>query len=279
MKLDYRHLKSATALACVAGVMALSGCGGTLTPNVTDEGTAEKVVFPDVNKNRFDNKNGTFPNVDNIRMLAPGMTRDELYELIGRPHFSEGFKVREWDYLFNFRTPSGVIQCQMKVLFDKKLIAQSYYWKPEACFDQVKTKSAPAPAPAPVVAPVPVTKKFSLKGDVLFPFDSAVMTAAGRTEVKRVADEIKAMKNATAVVSGHTDLLGNAGYNQALSQRRAQAVAAELASHGVPPNTVQSVGRGENEPVTSCDAKLPKSALIACLQPNRRVDISVTGIQ
>lgn len=39
-----------------------------------------------------------------------GMNKDQIYQLAGRPHFAEGMSgVREWDYLFNFTGPEGII--------------------------------------------------------------------------------------------------------------------------------------------------------------------------
>lgn len=60
---------------------------------------------------------------------AFGMNKDQIYNLIGRPHFKEGFVVREWDYLFN----SNGTQCQFKILFDKNMNVGSTLWNPTNC--------------------------------------------------------------------------------------------------------------------------------------------------
>ena len=63
-----------------------------------------------------------------------GMNKDQIYELIGRPHFQEGlYGVREWDYLFNYRENGEHKTCQYKILFDKDKNAQSFFWLPEGC--------------------------------------------------------------------------------------------------------------------------------------------------
>src|SRR5690606_5044560 len=52
-------------------------------------------------KSRDRSHTGSYPNIDNLRQVGDGITRDQLYDLLGRPHFAEGFRVREWDYLFH----------------------------------------------------------------------------------------------------------------------------------------------------------------------------------
>lgn len=38
--------------------------------------------------------------------MRPGLTKDDIYKIPGRPHYDEGmYGVREWDYLFHFHTP------------------------------------------------------------------------------------------------------------------------------------------------------------------------------
>jgi OOP family OmpA-OmpF porin len=61
-----------------------------------------------------------------------------------------------------------------------------------------------------------------------------------------------------------------------LSQARAAAVANYLKAQGVKAGKVITAGKGDSQPVVTCDAKLPKEELKACLQPNRRVEIEVT---
>ena len=59
-------------------------------------------------------------NWDNVRMIERGMNKDQLYNLIGRPHFSEGlYGVEEWDYAFQLSLNGVHKICQYKILFDK----------------------------------------------------------------------------------------------------------------------------------------------------------------
>ena len=74
-------------------------------------------------------------------------------------------------------------------------------------------------------------------------------------------------------VVGYTDRIGSASYNQALSQRRAEAVRRALVDGGVAAEAIRAEGRGDAEPLVQCDQR-SQPALIACLAPNRRVQIS-----
>src|SRR3546814_1604081 len=105
-------------------------CSSDLSSEVRGAGAP---VFPDLATATF--AGGTYPNVDNLRAIAPGMTKDQLYDLIGRPHFHEGvFGVREWNYLFHFRDADGnASACQYQVRFDADALVASTHWKPSTC--------------------------------------------------------------------------------------------------------------------------------------------------
>ncbi|HWK60587.1 MAG TPA: outer membrane protein assembly factor BamE [Eoetvoesiella sp.] len=114
--------------------VALAACGNL--SQVSDQGTTSEPVWPDPASASFEA--GSYPKVDALRLIEPGMSKDQLYNLLGRPHFGEGLAgVREWDYLFHFRTSRGEKTCQYKILFDKDKHARSFFWKPEACVSQL----------------------------------------------------------------------------------------------------------------------------------------------
>ncbi len=78
---------------------------------------------------------------------------------------------------------------------------------------------------------------------------------------------------------GHADRFGSDSYNQSLSERRAMAVKTYLMGKGIADNRIYAEGKGEKQPVTRADeCKGGKTAkVIACLQPDRRVEIEVIG--
>lgn len=135
-----------------------------------------------------------------------------------------------------------------------------------------------APAPAPTTAKLQ-TRKITFSAEELFDFDKAVLKPAGKAGLDKLTAEINGVDYESVLVSGHTDRLGKTQYNQKLSERRAGAVKAYLLSKGIPDNRITSAGMGESKPVTKIDdCKGPVSKkLIACLQPDRRVEVDVTG--
>jgi OOP family OmpA-OmpF porin len=81
-------------------------------------------------------------------------------------------------------------------------------------------------------------------------------------------------------IVGHADRIGPAQYNQRLSERRAAAVGAYLAAHGVDGSTIAVSGVGSAEPVTGSQCKgVRGKGLIACLQPDRFAEVTVNGTQ
>lgn len=144
--------------------------------------------------------------------------------------------------------------------------------------------TATPPAPAVVVAPMPVTpitKKISFSGDALFAFDKADLKPEGVTMLDSLVGQLKGARYDAIVVTGHTDRIGSSQYNQKLSERRANTVKNYLVAQSVTASRIDAQGKGETEPVTKAgECKGAKSAkVVACLQPDRRVDVEVTGTQ
>jgi OOP family OmpA-OmpF porin len=82
-------------------------------------------------------------------------------------------------------------------------------------------------------------------------------------------------------IEGYTDRLGSDAYNRKLSQRRAESVKDYLVDSGeVQAAKIEAVGKSQSNPVTKpdeCKGNKRSPALIACLQPNRRVEVEVVG--
>lgn len=141
-----------------------------------------------------------------------------------------------------------------------------------------------APAPAPVVEPAPAVvvapKTFSLSSDVLFEFNKATLKPAASQALDTLFSQIVAAnpKDGAATVVGHTDRIGSDAYNQALSEQRARTVADYLIAKGLFADKVRVEGRGKSSPVTGNNCTTgSRSALIACLAPDRRVEIHLEG--
>ncbi|HYQ21852.1 OmpA family protein [Stenotrophomonas sp.] len=260
--------RNAAALVLAAGLLA--ACRSH-APAAEGPAEATTVAFPEASRASL--KEGVYPDVADLRRFAPGMSKRQLYTLLGTPHFNEGmWGVREWNYLFNFRTAQGAeyFTCQFQVRFDSKGIAQGGYWKPASC---AAVLDPPRPPPPPAPAPLP-EQPLRLSADALFGFDSASLSVEGQQAVQGVLAQVREASQVQSIqVVGYTDRIGSASYNQQLSQRRAEAVRQALVQGGVPAASISAEGRGAAEPLVQC-GQGNRRELIACLAPNRRVQIA-----
>lgn len=263
---------SSALLLSVSAALLLSACGTRhVSRDISPQGVAGEVIFPD--PAHIVMKGGTFPNLGDLRLVGPGMTKDQLYQLLGRPHFHEGYAgVREWDYLFHFRKDGKIITCQYKVVYDKEYLAQTFHWAPASCADMLAEPALPATAEVK-------ERTFRLSADALFEFAkyrADDILPRGREELAAIASQLKDADSASIKIVGHTDRIGSDAANQSLSQRRAQTVREFLVDRSVSASAITAEGRGESEPVKDCEEQA-RAALIACLTPNRRVEIQVAA--
>ncbi|GAB4384241.1 OmpA family protein [Albidovulum sp.] len=86
---------------------------------------------------------------------------------------------------------------------------------------------------------------------ILFAVDSDAVQPSIRGDLFAVAENLNRYPNTRVDVVGHTDSTGSAAYNQALSERRAAAVAAVLRSGGVASGRIAAYGLGETQPIAS----------------------------
>ena len=132
-------------------------------------------------------------------------------------------------------------------------------------------KPAPAQAearPAKPTYPAPLVLQ---DGIAHFEFDRADLSEKARAELDAwLAQPLPPGKSLR--VTGHADRLGPAPYNLKLSGRRALTVKKYLEGKGVAGKNIHVVAKGEADPVKECPGRASK-ATIACLAPNRRVEI------
>lgn len=266
-------LKTGIMLAAAA---LLSACAAK--SDVKPDGTTDNPVFPAVKRvaPSFDHNKGTFPTADELAQVKAGMTKDQFYKLLGRPHFNEGmFGVREWDYLFHFHTPGqgtdNVTTCQFKIIYDRDKIARSFHWH----------AVDPAEAVCPPAAPSENAQRYTVEADALFAFDKSGlddMNGEGKAKLDELAEKVKTFDRLRAIrITGHTDRMGSEAYNRRLSHERAETVRRYLISRSVSAGVMSAVGAGAERPVQECSRSLPRQAQIDCLAPNRRVEIEVDG--
>ena len=132
-----------------------------------------------------------------------------------------------------------------------------------------------------MLAPPPRSgEKITIGTDTLFDFDKALLRPEGRLALDSFISKMKGINAESILAVGHADRLGPGPYNQRLSEQRVEAVKAYLVDKGIEPGRVNTEGRGETQPVTkagTCEGPL-SARVIACLQPDRRVDLEVVSV-
>jgi OOP family OmpA-OmpF porin len=142
---------------------------------------------------------------------------------------------------------------------------------------------APAPAPFPVAAvaaaPLPVYEKVSINANVFFDSDRSALRQAGRDSLDEFVGKIHGLDAERITATGYSDRMGEGKANQALSQKRVDAVKAYLIGKGVASDRVQTGAKGESRPSTfagECkEANNVKN--VACMQSDRHVFVEVAG--
>ncbi len=160
--------------------------------------------------------------------------------------------------------------------------------------DLVPQKTAAITPPAPVAAPAPKTtpptepkpapqkllpQKINFSADALFDFDKSNLRPAGKAMLDDLTRVLQGATYEVILAIGHADRIGSHPYNRKLSVRRAETVKKYLVDKGIAQNRVYAEGKGETQPLTKpADCRMKnRKALISCLQPDRRVDVEVSG--
>ena len=102
----------------------------------------ENVRFPD-RSHSYKRKGigGDFVNVENLRNVRKGMSKEGVRRLLGNPHFNEGIAgARHWNYIFNFATgPEEHLSCQYQIEFERQenvgIVAKGIYWNTDSCLN------------------------------------------------------------------------------------------------------------------------------------------------
>ncbi len=137
---------------------------------------------------------------------------------------------------------------------------------------------------APIAKLTKTIEKITLNASALFKFDkrkTVDLLPQGKAQLDELAAKINSVYASVESIAlvGYTDRLGSDAYNNTLSADRANAVKAYLQSKGVT-SAMTTEGRGKAEPIAQCPGgNAPTAALTQCLQPNRRVEVAITGVK
>lgn len=122
----------------------------------------------------------------------------------------------------------------------------------------------------------------TLESDTLFAFgraDFQSLRSEGQGQLSAIASKLLSTPDiGKIVISGHADQLGDPQANLQVSRQRAQTIRTYLVGKGVPAELVAAQGEGSRKPLVKCDMQTPRAQLIKCLEPNRRVEIEVRGL-
>lgn len=110
--------------------------------------------------------------------------------------------------------------------------------------------------------------KVTFDSAILFAVNSSNLSADAQRNLRELAQSLNEYDNTNVLVVGHTDSSGDADYNQALSERRAQSAAMAMANAGVSTDRLEIVGYGETRPVSD-------NTTTAGRQQNRRVEVAI----
>ncbi len=145
---------------------------------------------------------------------------------------------------------------------------------PTAYAQQAPKPAATQPVP-PYTAPRPAAPQAATPSQaeaakflVFFDWDRSALTPEARKIIASAADEFKRTGSTRIVATGHTDLSGSPQYNLRLSERRAEAVKAELIRLGVPATVITTIGKGEEDPLVPTKDGVREAQ-------NRRVEIVI----
>ncbi len=186
------------------------------------------------------------------------------------------------------------VQARWRYMIDVSDLHSSLY-KSRMRFDQITTNIEmvyhpfrdsmvvpPSEAPLVFVSPEMVEKAFKLDSEVLFEFGNAELKNHDMDELDKMYNQLVNLnpKDREAIVIGYSDRIGSKVINHEISKKRTEAVAGYLIEKGFPADRIKIEFRGAADSVTGgqCDKMIVKEDKIACLTPDRRVEIRIMGI-
>jgi outer membrane protein OmpA-like peptidoglycan-associated protein len=122
--------------------------------------------------------------------------------------------------------------------------------------------------PGAIVERVGEGIQVTFQSGLLFDFDSDRVKSDAAQNLRNLSSSLDKYPNSSLLIVGHTDAVGSDDYNQTLSERRARSTAMYLASQGVSAARLQTVGRGETEPVSTNEDETGRTR-------NRRVEVAI----
>ena len=261
-------ISSMNKFLAACGLAIIAGCAGSggVDDKLRQPGDFADVAVDPTNMPAGYVRTGRTAAMEALARIKSGLTRAEVRSVLGEP--DEVQSEEWWFYVINLPLADGKnhLVCQYRISFDRGGKVMANDWRRPQCRDRFNALQQTEP------------QAITLSSDVLFAFDSADLTAAGTSELDTVLSVISSRIELERIaIVGHTDRTGVESYNQTLSVRRAKAVQDYLVTNGVDARRISIEGRGSREPLVECEGTRVTESLKSCLQPNRRVEISIHG--
>jgi|SRR5690606_19529686 len=271
-------MSTLTKILASAVFLALTGCAGF--GGGADQAQRQPSDFEDIvlEPTQFQSgflRDGMFVPAEELVQVAPGITQEEVRSLLGAP--VTGSTDNWWFYNINLPLEGldDYLVCQYRVTLQNSRVT-AIDWRRPQCSARYEALVAAIPAPVEVDEP----QRISLSSDILFDYKSASLSSTGERELDNVAYVILEEVDLIRLdVVGHADRIGGDAYNLELSEQRARVVGNYLQAKGIPADVINIEGRGLREPVVVCEGTERTEELKRCLQPNRRVDITIHGMR
>lgn len=260
-------------------LMILSAC--SLNPKHKHLENEEK--FPDVSQSYL--KKAPYYDIAQINKVHIGQNKDQVRFLLGNPHFSTGlYHVKTWQYLIALKpfNRSEVEVCQLRVDFNQQYLVEKLTWKDQKCEDFLnQTSNQTSNLSDTNIVKINQNEKVKVLNfdNILFNFNGASIhdvvdgTPVINSVIKDIQHNFKKINQISVI--GFADKIGQSQPNIKLSEARARSIAKALMNEGITARDVYIEGKGSTNAFVKCTGK--KSNLIRCLEPNRRVVLSVMG--
>lgn len=110
--------------------------------------------------------------------------------------------------------------------------------------------------------------KLTFNSQLLFDFGKTDLKESNKTDLQKFAETLNQYPDTDLLIVGHTDNVGSDGFNNDLSDRRANSVSSYLKSLGIQNARIKTEGKGESQPAATNDTEDGRTQ-------NRRVEIAI----
>jgi outer membrane protein OmpA-like peptidoglycan-associated protein len=280
---------ASAAKASAQPVLTVSGEGGivVLTGNVATEeigqsltATAQQVFVGDQVLPQFTVVKGAASIADPNLLFSVMHSLQDPWSLLSVDGAYElrGYLATENDRVPVLTATQSALGSRVKLIDKLEVVASTEAPEttvvavPSTTIAVVETTVVPAAAveeQAAVQAVAEINETIALKG-ITFRSGSFELTPEGSAVVDEIAVTLEANPTVKVAISGHTDSVGDPGFNQSLSQRRADAVLLALVGKGIDVERMTSAGFGDTKPVAD-------NATAAGQAKNRRIEFAIAN--